>query len=65
MKRSQKPSESEALRHLAEMAERVVNAFTSGHNPTFTQIENLKSAVEIARAEKICGHSIFEDCDCC
>jgi hypothetical protein len=38
--------------------------FTSGRNPTMEQIENLKAAAAMAMAEKICGHGVFEECDC-
>lgn len=57
-------SETETLRHLARMANRVVTMFTSGRNPTMEQIENLKAAAAMAMAEKICGHGVFEECDC-
>jgi hypothetical protein len=44
--------------------ERVLKQFKSGHNPTFTQLADLESALFAFSTEKRCGHNSFKYCEC-
>lgn len=49
---------------LLATAKQVHQAFRDGHNPTFSQLDKLDSAIQAIETQKICGHRLIDECDC-
>jgi hypothetical protein len=49
---------------LVEAAEKVLGQFRSGYRPSEWQLNSLDAALFPFLTERICGHTIIEDCDC-
>lgn len=43
----------------------VLEMFRAGHHPTERQLNHLDGAIMGLTAQKVCGHVITEECDCC
>jgi hypothetical protein len=52
---------ADALAHAVEMC---LRRWDDGYQPTFGQIDHLRSCVFPFLNDNMCGHRIVEDCDC-
>jgi hypothetical protein len=57
-------AKSKAVDDLVRAAGSVARAFECGDHPTFDQIDKLKATLFPFLNFKICGHKIFEYCEC-
>lgn len=53
-----------AAKNLAQTARRVLNEFRAGYSPSFELLERLERDLAPFEMEKICGHSVIEECIC-
>lgn len=54
----------EWTRELVRASRRMVNYFRMGHNPTELVIGSVERALRPFTTDKICGHSMIEECEC-
>lgn len=53
------------VQRLVKTSQNVLEAFLGGWHPTFEQLERLEGALYPFVTEKVCGHPLLEECDCC